>query len=157
MGEVLTKDKQFPYGLQEEGLRMVDLMREEFSFLPEECKGAPVKTAILFLMRIKVPDDKRDQIIVKDVTNVTPNQNPIIHSVSNSGRMSLFYSSNMNVSTSLELLNPEGKVIFEEEVDYIYGTYHKEVILPQHDNGVYTMRATQSGLVKESRTDVTIF
>ena len=157
MGEVLTTDKRFPYGLQEEGMRIVDLMREEFSFLPGECNGAPVKTAILFHMRIRVPDDKRELIIVKDASNVTPNQNPTIHSVSNSGRMLLFYSSNMNVPTSLELLNPEGKVIFEDEIDYIYGTYHKEVILPQHDNGVYTMRATQSGQVKETRTDVTIF
>ena len=160
IGEYLpySKKKPYPYGVQEEGQRIIDLMREEYVFIPGECNGEPVKSNQFFTMALIVPEDKKHLIKVKDSNNVIPKQRPLIRSVSNyRGTMTLHYTSNMNVSTSFELLDPHGKVIFTDEIENIYGLYEENVQLPNKVNGTYIFRATQDGLTRETKMTVDLF
>lgn len=158
MGEVLYPNEDpYPYGVEEEGRRIIELMRDEFDFLPGECNGQPVKTRLFFTMALRVPEDKKHLIQVTNSTNVTPNQKPSIHSINNSGEMSLWYTSNMNVAASFELLNPDGKVIYEDAIENLYGLYNRSFQLPENMNGTYIFRVTQDGLIKETKMPVAVF
>ena len=52
MAEILpmknTHKEPYPYGIEAEGERIIELMRKEFTFSPGECDGTPVKTSINF-------------------------------------------------------------------------------------------------------------
>ena len=158
MGEVLYEDEEpYPYGVEEEGRRIIELMRDEFDFLPGECNGQPVKTRLFFYLTLKVPEDKKHLIKVTNSSNVTPNQKPSIHAITNSGLMSFRYTSNMNVAASFELSAPDGKVIYEESIENLYGNYNRSFQLPENMNGTYIFRVTQDDLIKETKMAVTVF
>lgn len=158
LGEILkARDKPYPYGLEKEGRRLIDLIRNNFEFLPGECNSQAVVSGFTFLLSLRVPDDKKHLVKVTNSSNVTPLQKPSIHNVSDKGKMTLYYTSNMNVATSFELLDPQGKVIFTDAIETIYGLYNRQVDVEDRQNGVYTFRATQDGLVKESKMEVAIF
>ena len=158
IGEVLyDHEKPYPHGVEEEGRRIIDLMREEFDFLPGECNGQPVKTRLFFMLKLTVPEDKKHLIKVTNSSNVIPNQKPTIHSITSAGQISLRYTSNMNVSASFELLDPEGKVIYKDAIENLYGSYGKSIQLPDNKNGTYVFRCTQDDLIKEAKMDVSVF
>ena len=150
-------EEPYPFGIQEECHRIIDLMRDEFTFLPGECNGVPVKTGVLFSINLEVPNDKRHLVRIKDASNVIPKQEGRIGSVSEYGRMNFRYRSNMNVAISVELVDPEGEIIFKDSRNFLYALYGTSFQLPQNKNGRYTLRVTQDGLVKETIMDVTIF
>ena len=158
MGEVLYEHEEpYPYGVEEEGRRIIELMRDEFNFLPGECNGQPVKTRLFFTLTLKVPEDKKHLIKVTNSSNITPNQQASIFAVSNSGQMSLNYSSNMNVTASFEVSDPDGNVIYKEAIENLYGFYYRNFQLPKNMNGTYMFRVTQDGLIKETKMAVTVF
>ena len=151
------KDKMYPYGIEAERERIADLMREKFKFSPAECDGTPVKTSISFILKIRIPEDKRHLVKVKDASNVVPDQQPTITGAGREYGIGLTYYSNMNVAFYLELENPEGKVVFTDSRDYMYSHYREAVNLSEQVNGKYVLRVTQDGQVKETSMDVTVF
>ena len=150
-------EEPYPFGIQEEFHRIIDLMRDEFKFLPGECNGVPVKTGALFGVKLIIPKDKRHLVKIKNASNVTPKQELTIGSFTSEGKMNFGYNSNMNVSISIEVENPEGKVIFKDSRDFIYSRYIKSIQLAEKRNGKYKLRVTQDGQVKETSMDVTVF
>ena len=151
------KNEKYPYGIEAEQERIVDLMREKFKFSPAECDGTPVKTSISFLLKIRIPENKRNLVKVKDASNVVPNQQATITGAASEYGIGLTYYSNMNVAFSLELENPDGKVVFTDSRDYMYSHYREGVQLSESKNGRYTLRVTQDGQVKETFMDITVF
>jgi hypothetical protein len=148
-----------PYlnGLDEEGQRIIDLMRKEFKFIPAECNGKPVKTGVHFSLNLSIPKDKQHLVKIKDSKNVIPKQDIMIRSITSEGNLSFHYRSNMNVGVSFEVKDPEGHVIFTDSRDYLYRQYMKSVPLLEKRNGTYTVIATQDGVRKEEKVDVTLF
>lgn len=158
MAEILQMNEEpYPFGLEEEGHRIIDLMREEFTFLPGECDGKPVKSGMIFFLKVKIPEDKRHLVKVKDAKNVVPNQQSTINSASSEHGISISYYSNMNVAFSVEVENPDGKVVFTDSRDHLYSHYQEAVNLSEQKNGKYTLRVTQDGQVEETSMDVTVF
>ncbi len=158
IGEVLYEHEDpYPFGVEEEGRRIIELMKDEFDFLPGECNGQSVKTRLFFTLTLSVPEDKKHLIKVTNSSNVVPDQKPSIHAVSNTGLMSLYYTSNMNVAAYFEVSDPDGKIIFEEEMENLYRRYIKGVQLPENKNGTYKFRVTQDGQVKETKMNVDVF
>ncbi|MFT6334061.1 MAG: beta-lactamase regulating signal transducer with metallopeptidase domain [Halioglobus sp.] len=158
MTEILEKNEEpYSFGIQEECHRIIDLMRDEFTFLPGECNGVPVKTAALFSMNLSIPDNKRHLVKIKDASTVTPKQELTIGRVDIWGNMGFNYRSNMNVAMSVELEDPDGEIIFKDSREFLYSFYGKTFQLSQNKNGIYTLRVTQDGQVKETIMDVTVF
>ena len=150
--------RDYGYGIEEEALRLGKEIEKEFQFVPASCKGTKVKSKIFVAYSYKIGAEEKPFVKVKDSNTVGKvEQNVTINHISQKGKLSFEYRSNMNVPSTVYIINPEGTEIFRESYPYKYKTIREGVTLDNPMNGKYEITVVQDGEEVHSFINANVF
>ena len=144
--------------LEEEGMKVMELLSEKFTFVPGYCDGHPIKMQSFLSFEYKLDESLKKYVLTKGGENIAEsNQIAVIKYITDQGYLAFEYRSDMNVPSEIFISDPNGEIIYDKTVDYMYKDFRFQFFVPNKLNGKYKIEVRQGGKTTKSTMECNVF
>ena len=145
------------WGLEEEGPRLLQVLKDHMEFIPSTCNGEAVETMIQFSLYHKLSNTEIASIPKIGASSIEPDTklSPVgVHFKGDDWKLAFIYWSNMNVPARISIINARDEVVFRKVIPYVYNSIFEDLAIHQLPVDKYTLEVNQDGVVNRDEFEV---